>query len=121
MTDEPEDGAAHRSERPAHQRGLRPPWKPGESGNPTGRTRGYVLPAKRLQNLMGGEEGWAKVQARIMDVLEGRGEPGEATRLLGLVLGNDHALMRLDTDTGSEAAPPNVRLEKPDAQEEEKG
>jgi hypothetical protein len=26
-------------ERPAQQRGLRPPWKPGESGNPAGRPR----------------------------------------------------------------------------------
>lgn len=107
MTDEPEGqgaaGAGHRYPcglDPRSLANLKPPWKPGQSGNPSGRPKGFQLPAKRLQNLVGSEEGWAEMEPELLEIMRGEGdakdENGRANllRFLGLALQNDHALLK---------------------------
>lgn len=102
-------------ETPSRYRGLRPPWKPGESGNPNGRPSHRRLFEEALARSVT-ERADEIVKALVANAIEG--DSGMMKALL------DRLMPRLDRheiDAGSAPTKLVIEFQKPDAKEAESG
>ncbi len=97
--DKPKENTADTpSSRPDYQRGLKEPWKPGQSGNPSGRPQGAKtgLRARLIQMLD------QETEADILGILEAK----------GITLGDKDKAAVISVVVGREAMKGNMQAVK---------
>lgn len=91
--------------------GASPLWQKGQSGNPSGRPKGFQDITRRIQNFYGAEANWPMVKRLLDRALSEESEVDVGLRALNMGLSNSQTLLKADSEPLEDAPPPVVQLE----------